>query len=128
MNTYPNSERIAECNRLIDEMRLKQEKKVFEEGNLYFDLRQYQAATTVYENLLKDFPETTRSETIRYMMAKAAFNLAENSVYEKKSERYSQAADYANDFIRKYTDSDNLTEMKSIYDNSIKKAKSFPNG
>lgn len=128
VNTYPNSERVAECNRLIDEMRLKQEEKAFEEANLYFDLRQYQAATVTYENLLRDFPETTRGAAVRYMMAKAAFNLAENSVYEKKSERYAVAANYAEDFIRKYKDSDNYDEIKSIFENSSKKAKSFPNG
>jgi len=127
-NTYPNSEKITECNRLIDEMRLKQEKKVFEEGNLYFDLRQYQAATSVFENLLKDFPETTRSESVRYMMAKAAYNLAENSIYEKKSDRYTIASGYSADFIRKYKDSDNYKEIESIYNDSNKKAKSFPNG
>lgn len=128
VNTYPNSEKVSECNRLIDEMRLKQEEKAFEEANLYFDLRQYQAATVTYENLLKEFPETTRGASVRYMMAKAAFNLAENSVYEKKSERYTTAANYADDFVRKYKDSDNYKEIKSIYDNSSKKAKSFPNG
>jgi outer membrane protein assembly factor BamD len=127
-NTYPNSERVSECNRLIDEMRLKQEEKVFEEGQLYFDLRQYQAATVTYENLLRDFPETTRGASVRYMMAKAAYNLAENSVYEKKSERYTIAANYAQDFLRKYKGNDNYSEIESIYDNSSKKAKSFPNG
>jgi outer membrane protein assembly factor BamD len=119
---------VSECNRLIDEMRLKQEEKVFEEGQLYFDLRQYQAATVTYENLLRDFPETTRGASVRYMMAKAAYNLAENSVYEKKSERYTIAANYAQDFLRKYKGNDNYSEIESIYDNSSKKAKSFPNG
>jgi len=128
VNTYPNSERVAECNKLIDQMRLKLEEKEFEEANLYFDLRQYQAATVTYENLLKDFPETTRGESVRYMMAKAAYNLAENSVYEKKSERYEVATNYASDFTRKYKDSDNYSEIESIYEDSSKKAKSFPNG
>ncbi|MBK8562527.1 MAG: hypothetical protein IPN76_04080 [Saprospiraceae bacterium] len=54
-NTYPNSPRLKEVNRLIDEMRLKLEQKVFDEGLLYYNMRQYQAATTTFENLLKDF-------------------------------------------------------------------------
>jgi outer membrane protein assembly factor BamD len=36
MNTYPTSTRIKECNKLIDELRVKLEKKAFEEGELYF--------------------------------------------------------------------------------------------
>jgi peptide methionine sulfoxide reductase MsrA len=62
------------------------------------------------------------------MMARAAYNLAENSVYEKRAERYVVAENYAQDFLRKYKDSDNYSEIESIYDNSVKKAKSFPNG
>ena len=97
VNTYPNSERVKECNRLIDEMRLKQEKKVFEEGKLYFDLKQYQAATVTFENLLKDFPETNNAEQVRFLIAKGSFLLAENSIYEKQEERCKQTVHYCQD-------------------------------
>ncbi|MEZ4961107.1 MAG: outer membrane protein assembly factor BamD [Saprospiraceae bacterium] len=128
VNTYPTSERVKECNRLIDEMRLKLEKKVFEEGILYFNLRQYQAATVTFENLLKDFPETSNAEQVRYLISKATFNLAENSIYDKQEERYRIAVNYAKDFIGKYKDSSNYKEVKSIHDNSVKKLKSLTNG
>lgn len=128
VNTYPNSERVKECNRLIDEMRLKLEKKVFEEGKLYFDLKQYQAATVTFENLLKDFPETNNAEQVRYYIAKGYYLLAENSVYEKQEERFKQTATYARDYLEKFKDSTNFKEIKSYYDNSIKKLKSLTNG
>lgn len=128
VNTYPTSERVKECNRLIDEMRLKLEKKVFEEGILYYNLRQYQAATVTFGNLLKDFPETGNAEQVRYLITKAAFNLAENSIYEKQEERYRTAVGYAKDFMHKYKDSSNAKEVKSIYDSSVKKLKSLTNG
>lgn len=128
VNTYPNSERVKECNRLIDEMRLKLEKKVFEEGKLYFDLKQYQAATVTFENLLKDFPETNNAEQVRYHIAKGYYLLAENSVYEKQEERFKQTATYAKDYLEKFKDSTNFKEIKSYYDNSIKKLKSLTNG
>jgi outer membrane protein assembly factor BamD len=128
VNTYPTSERVAECNRLIDQMRLKLEKKSFEEARLYFDLRQYQAATVTFENLLKDFPETTKAEQVRYMMAKSAFLLAQNSIYEKQEERFKQVISYSNDFLRKFSDSDNYKEVKSFYNNSVKRLKELTNG
>ncbi|MBP8240211.1 MAG: outer membrane protein assembly factor BamD, partial [Saprospiraceae bacterium] len=34
-NTYPESERVAECNKLIDELRSKLESKAYDEGELY---------------------------------------------------------------------------------------------
>lgn len=60
-NTYPNSERVSECNDLIDEMRKKLEVKAYSEAELYFNLQQYQSATHSFENLLKDFPDTKQS-------------------------------------------------------------------
>ncbi len=40
-NTYPQSTRVDKCNALIDELRKKLEKKAFEEGKLYFDMKEY---------------------------------------------------------------------------------------
>lgn len=127
-NTYPNSPRLKECNRLIDEMRLKLEKKVFDEGVLYYNLRQYQAATTTFENLLKDFPETSNAEQVRFYIAKANYLLAENSVVEKQEERYKKTVAYAKDYLDKFKGSDNYNEVKSYYNNAVKKLKSITNG
>ena len=128
VNNYPQSERVKECNRLIDEMRLKLEQKTFDEGRLYFDLRQYQAAMVTFENLLRDFPETSNAEQVRYLIAKAAFDLAENSIYDKQEERYKEAVNKAKDFLNKFKDNKNYGEVQSIYNNSIKKLKSLTNG
>jgi outer membrane protein assembly factor BamD len=127
-NTYPNSPRLKEANRLIDEMRLKLEQKAYDEAMLYYNMRQYQAATTTFENLLKDFPETNNAEQVRYHMAKAYYLLAENSVFEKQEERYKQTVVYANDYLSKYKGNDNYSEVKSFYNNSVKKLKSITNG
>ena len=125
---YPNSERIKECNRLIDEMRFKLEKKTFEEAKLYFDLGQYQSSIVSFENLLKDFPETGNAPQIRYLIAKASFSMAENSVFDKQEERYQKTLQYAKDFLDKYKDSPNFKEVQSIYNDSNRKLKTFNNG
>ena len=128
VNAYPNSDRVKECNRLIDELRLKLEQKTLSEGQLYFDLRQYHAAMVTLENLLRDFPETRNVEEIRYRIASAAYLLAENSIYEKQEERYLAAVSAANDFLDKFSESKNFDEVESIYKNSVKKLKSLTNG
>lgn len=119
VNTYPQSERVEKCNLLIDELRRKLERKAYDEGQLYFDLRQYQAATASFENLLRDYPETTNAENIRFMMAKACFLLAKNSIYEKRSERYEQALKYADIFIEKYPGSGFSGEIRSIKSTAV---------
>ena len=128
VNTYPSSERVKECNRLIDELRLKLEHKTFNEGQLYYNLQQYQAAIAVFQNLLKDFPETNNAEQVRYLIAKSSYDLAANSVFTKKEERYKQSVEYADDYLSKFKDSKNYNEVKNIYDNSVSKLKSVTNG
>ncbi len=128
VNTYPNSSRVNECNRLIDEMRLKLEKKTFDEGILYYNLKRYQAATVTFENLLKDFPETNNAEQVRFLIAKATYDLAENSIYDKQEERYLKVVTYAKDYLNKFSGTKNFQEVELIYNNSVKKLKSLTNG
>lgn len=114
VNTYQRSNRVEECNKLIDELRAKLEKKAFEEGKLYFDLRMFQSATHVFENLLKDFPETKNAEQVRFMIVNSAFLLAENSVVDKQEERYQEVITRAATFITRYPKSEYTREVSSI--------------
>ena len=100
VNTYPTSERVAECNKLIDIMRRKMEKKAFAEGELYYDLRQYQAATSSFKNLLKDYPEPPDAERVRFLILKGNYLLAQNSVFIKQTERYNDTLEYYKKFIK----------------------------
>ncbi|NNE28737.1 MAG: outer membrane protein assembly factor BamD [Saprospiraceae bacterium] len=124
-NTYPNSSRVEECNTLIDRLRRKLEQKAFDQAVLYYDLKQYQSATHAFENLLKDFPESPDVERVRYLMAKASYLLAENSVFRKKAERYEEAIDYATNFSGRYDSSKFLKEINDILEDSDKKLKSL---
>ena len=124
-NTYPNSERVKDCNKYIDELRAKLEKKAFDQAVLYYNLKQYQSATHAFENLLRDFPDSQDVERVRFLMSKASYQLAENSVYTKQEERYSQAVTYANRFLSKYERSKYLKEVNEIIKDSSNKLKSF---
>ncbi|MEM1218434.1 MAG: outer membrane protein assembly factor BamD [Bacteroidota bacterium] len=119
VNTYPDSERVDECNQLMDIMRQKMERKAFATAELYYDLKQYQAATQSFENLLKDFPETEDTERIRYRIVESYFYLADNSIYEKRKERYESARKAAEDFLDKYTKSEYRKAVENILENSI---------
>jgi len=101
-NTYPESPRVKKCNELIDNCRKKLETKSYEEGALYYQIKQYQASMQVFENLLKDFPETSNVEQVRYMLLKAQYALAGNSVYEKQADRYKLVIERYNDFTYKF--------------------------
>lgn len=127
MNTYPNSSRIKDCNGLIDELRAKLEKKAFEEAQLYFNLRDYQAAIQSYNNLLKDFPETENAEQIHYKIALGAHNYATNSVLSKQEDRYRMALEESRDFLKKYEKSKYRKEIAFINKDSQLKLKEIEN-
>lgn len=102
VNKFPDSERVEECNQLIDECRRKLESKAFDAAILYFDLQQYQSALKSLENILIEFPDTKNLEEVRFKMVEANYLLATNSVYEKKEERYGETIRYARMFLDKY--------------------------
>ena len=127
VNTYPTSKRVSECNNLIDEMRKKMEEKAFAEGTLYFDLRQYQSATQSFENLLRDYPETKDAEEVRFMVVKANYLLAQNSIFDKQFERFNKTLKYITSFKSKYPKSKHTKEIKNILKDSNKKLKKINN-
>jgi outer membrane protein assembly factor BamD len=127
VNTYPDSKRVAECNTLIDRLRLKLETKAFEEGKLYFNLRYYQSAVASFENLLKDFPETKNAQEVRLMILRSYYDLALNSVLEKREDRFKECRRLAAEFLERYPKSESLREVQNIQDNSVKQLKLLDN-
>jgi outer membrane protein assembly factor BamD len=127
INTYPNSERVGQCNRLIDELRLKLELKAYEGAKLYFELREYQAAIQSLENVLKDFPDTENAEEMRFMIVRSAYLLAKNSFVEKQQERYEDTLKRANAFAKRYTNSRYSKDLATIIDQSKNKLNNLDN-
>jgi outer membrane protein assembly factor BamD len=113
-NLFPESKRVQECNKLIDELRQKLEEKAFAEGELYYNLRQYQSAIISFDNLLRDYPESSDAERVRYLIAKGEFLLSENSIVEKKEERYRETAKRCEEFLEKYPSGKYSKEIKQI--------------
>jgi outer membrane protein assembly factor BamD len=127
INTYPDSKRVAECNKLIDKLRSKLETKAFEEGKLYFHLRYYQSAVRSFENLLKDFPETKNAEEVRLMILRSYYDLALNSILDKREERFKECRRLAAEFLERHPKSEDLREVQNIQDNSNKQLKLLTN-
>jgi outer membrane protein assembly factor BamD len=123
VNQHPNSERVAECNRLIDEMRLKLEQKDFASGQLYFEMQQYQSAIRSFENLLIDFPDTRRAEDVRFRTILSAYLLAQNSFVERQQERYVDVVERAEAYLARYTESENRAEVEEMLTNSQERLK-----
>jgi len=127
INTYPNSSRVEESNQLIEELRAKLERKAYEEAKLYFDLRQYQASIHSFDNLLKDYPDTDNAEEIRYMIIRANYLLAENSILDKQVERYRSTLELSKEYLERFSEGEYAKEVATIQSNTEKKLNQIDN-
>jgi outer membrane protein assembly factor BamD len=114
---YHNSSKIEQCNTLIDQLRLKLETKAFENAILYFHMDEFKAAVTSFKNILHDFPSGKFREESAFLIIKAWYQLAENSIESKKVERYNESLRAYTEFNTSFSDSkfkkdaDNLSEL-----------------
>jgi len=105
INAYPYSERVEECNNLIDELWDKLQKKELEIAKLYLKMDRYKAAVYSFENLLKLYPDTPYREDAMFYTIKAYYYYASKSVKKKRVERYMEAVDTYNEFVKLYPES-----------------------
>ena len=80
-----------------------------------------------FENLLKDFPETKNAERVRFMIIKASYLLAQNSVVDKQEERFQSTVEKSSEFLSRSKDADMQKEINTIYKNSSKKLNQINN-
>ena len=114
VNAYPESSKIQECNKYIDELRLKMEHKAFDSGKLYYHTRKYSSSIQSLENLLKDFPDSPHDEEARYIIVKASMDWATNSIYTRKEERFKKTVERCESYLKKHNENDRAEEIVSL--------------
>ena len=123
MSRYPDSDKIQECLGYIKELRNKIVDKSYQSAKLYYNLGEYKAAIIALNNSIYEFPETEYREEIMYLVLKAKFLLAENSILEKKIERYQSTVDEYYAFLGEFPESEYINDATDMFDNSQSKLK-----
>lgn len=119
VNRYPESEKVEAANELIDELRLKLEKKSYEIAMLYYNLGNYSAAATAFNTLITDFPDVEFKEEALFLIVDSYFRLAENSIAEKQKERYEKAIEAYNRLMKAFPDTQYEEESEEMYLKSL---------
>lgn len=114
IDTYPQSDRVDDANAYIDKLREKMQEKDYNICMMYYNMGDYMAAITSFENLLKDYPETKHREEILRNMVLVYYDYAENSVEEKKVERYEASIERFNTLQYLYPESKYLKELEGV--------------
>jgi len=114
VNTHPDSKRIADANKYIDDSRDKLEIKDNYGAELYFKIGEYKAAGVAFEQIIRKYPDSKNADYYQFMVVKSNFKYAINSIPEKQEDRYKIVMTDANDFLEKYPKSQFKSEIDKI--------------
>ena len=112
INFYPFSEKLAEANDLIQELNAKLEYKAFEIAKQYNTIRDYTSAIKVLNSFIADYPGTLYKEDALYYLFDSSYQLAINSIPEKRLERLNNAVKVYDELINDYPDTKFFDESK----------------
>ena len=129
IDRYPKSDRVGECNTLIDELRANLSLKAFENAKQYYTTSNYKSAIIALDNVLIDFPSFNNREEIHFLIVKSTYLLAINSISIKVKERLKATLEAYAHFKDNYPESSFLKELDATYKktqitlNELKKTK-----
>lgn len=116
VDTYPTSKYVEECNKLLNTLYGKIERKAFEGLKLYSNMERYKAAVMSAEGFLAKYPTSLNREETYYILAKNTYYLALNSVEAKKKERIDKAIESYLNFVAEFPNTTYLKEVKGYYE------------
>lgn len=126
IDLFPDGKERSQAQQRLFELQDKLVQKELYSAQLYYDLGQYfgnctyggnnyEACIITAQNALKDYPYSKLREKFSLLVMKSKFELAQQSVEEKKLERFQDAEDECYGFLNEYPDSkDKVTAEKFI--------------
>jgi outer membrane protein assembly factor BamD len=121
----PNSARLKECNKYIDLLRAKLERKYFEIAKQYYTTQFYNAASTALSNYIKSYPNSKYVEESAFLVIKADYEYAINSVIKQKSARLQKVIDDYTKFAALFPKSEHLKEAQNLNNSASNQKKNL---
>lgn len=117
VDAYPQSELLDSCNRVMDNLRFKLERKEYDALKLYVKTENYRAAVTSAETFLTTYPRSRYREEVSFLQLENSFLVAKNSVENKKKERIEKTIERYRTFVSEYPESSYKNVADKISDN-----------
>lgn len=128
MEYFPGSNRRELAQEMIFTLQDKLVEKEYLSAKLYYDLgsytgnssysstgNNYQAAVITAQNVLREYPYTKMREELSILILRAKYDMAKESVPEKKEERMREAIDEYYAFKNEFPDSKYTKEVEAIF-------------
>lgn len=119
LDYFPRSEKVIIAQNAIFELQDKLTLKQLQNAQLYYNLgtymgNNYESAVIVARNALKDYPYSKYKEDLEFIILKSRYQEANNSVDEKKPDRFREVIDEYYSFVNNYPDSPHRSEADNI--------------
>jgi outer membrane protein assembly factor BamD len=107
VDVYPESERVSQANKLLEELNNKLAYKAYINAKLYYNLgnylgNNYESAVITAQNALKTFPSTSYREELLMLILDSKYEQAIQSIEEKKLERFRNTIDEYYNYINEF--------------------------
>ena len=125
VETYPESKYRAEAESMIYEMYDRLVQKELGTAELYYNMgnymgNNYRSSIIVAQNALRDYPYTKYREELSLLVLKAKYQMAQESVLEKRDDRYRDAIDEYYAFKNEFPESSYMKEADKMFRVSTK--------
>lgn len=117
---HPDSDHMAECRDMLDDLSERLDKKAFEAAKLYYKMEDYLASRVAFRNVLKDDSDNIYREDILYYIAMSSFKYANQSIPSKQKERFLSFVDDYYNFIGELPESKYRRELDNFYSKAQK--------
>ncbi len=120
LDFFPKSDKVSIAQNAIFELQDKLVLKQLQNAQLYYNLgnymgNNYESAVITAKNAIKDYPYSKYKEELEFLVLKARYSEASQSVEEKKEERFRTVLDEYYSFINDYPDSEDRKEADYIF-------------
>jgi len=119
LDYFPRSDKVTVAQNAIFELQDKLTLKQLQNAQLYYNLgtymgNNYESAIIVARNAIKDYPYSRYKEDLELIILKSRYQEANQSVEEKKEDRFREVIDEYYSFINNYPDSPHRAEADNI--------------
>ena len=114
MSRYPESTRLKDFGNIIEELTQRLHDKAFINAYTYYKIGRHKSAIVAFRNALKKYPESSHREELMYYVVKSGYELAQNSIEEKQTDRYMAMLDSYYSFIAEFPESKHVKELNRL--------------
>jgi len=125
VEAYPSSKFRPEAEQMIYTMYDRLVEKEIGTAELYYSMgnylgNNYRSSIIVAQNALRDYPYTKYREKLSMLVLRAKFQMAQESVLDKRDDRYRDAIDEYYAFKNEFPESSYMKEAEKIFRISTK--------